>query len=217
MSLILAIRANGKAYFMADRRILSGYSIERDQGKMVILSSRKDGHAHDIVIGVCGEVRMMTILNDARIQSKLLQAYQDAPTICGMVDAIRGAFVANGIKPEEAPGGASRFVLGLLIGIDGDVYDVSRTLTIIGIPPDELCAIGSGSEAACAFWAGKGHMPGAITPVLEGDDLARAIDDVHRLRLQNVFDYVSRVDTCVGATTDFYSYDLPSAPSPSTP
>lgn len=217
MSLVLSIRANGKAYFMADRRILSGYSIERDQGKMVILSSRNDGHAHDIVIGVCGEVRMMTILNDPRIQSKLLQAYQEAPTIWGLVDAIRDAFMANGIKPEEAPGGASRFVLGLLIGIDDQLFDVSRTLTIISIPPDELCAIGSGSEAACAFWAGKGHMPGAVTPVFEGDDLTRAIDDVHRQRMQAVVDYVARVDTCVGSTTDFYSYDLPQAPAPSTP
>ena len=108
---------------MSDRRILSGYTVERDQPKMVILGSRKNGNAADIVLGVCGEVRMMTILNDPRTQAKLLQAYNETPTIYGLVDAIKEAFVSNGIKPEEAPGGASRFVLGLLIGIDNELYD----------------------------------------------------------------------------------------------
>ena len=98
MSLILAFRADRKVYFMADRRILSGYTIERDQPKMVILGSRENGNAADIVLGVCGEVRMMTILNDPRTQAKLLQAYNETPTIYGLVDAIKEAFVSNGIS-----------------------------------------------------------------------------------------------------------------------
>jgi len=208
MSLILAFRANRKVYFMSDRRILSGYTIERDQPKMVILGSRENGNAADIVLGVCGEVRMMTILNDPRTQAKLLQAYNETPTIYGLVDAIKEAFVSNGIKPEEAPGGASRFVLGLLIGIDNELYDVSRTLTVIGIPQDELGAVGSGSEPAYAFWAGRGCMLGAITPVLDGDELAKAIDDAQRRKLQEVFSYVAKVDSCVGKNTDFYSYPM---------
>jgi len=208
MSLILAFRADKKVYFMSDRRILSGYTIERDQPKMVILGSRKNGNAADIVLGVCGEVRMMTILNDPRIQLKLLQAYNETPTIYGLVDAIKEAFVSNGIKPEESPGGASRFVLGLLIGIDNDLYDVSRTLTVISIPKDELGAVGSGSESSYAFWAGKGYTLGAITPVLEGEELAKAIDDAQRRKLQEVFSYVAKVDSCVGERTDFYSYPM---------
>lgn len=210
MSLILAFRTNTKVYFMSDRRILSGYSIVRDQPKMVPLSSRKDGHASDIVIGVCGEVRMMTILSDPRIQTKILQSYNQTPTIWGLIDALKEVFVANGIKPEDEPGGASRFVLGLLIGIDAELYDISRTLTIIRVPQNELCAVGSGSELASAFWAGahSGHVISCIG--LSGCDRSGVrTPEEEKRRLHAVFDYVSKVDSCVGARTDFYSYDLP--------
>jgi hypothetical protein len=209
MSLILAFRTDTKVYFMSDRRILSGYAIARDQPKMLTLSSRKDGHASDIVIGVCGEVRMMTILGDPRIQAKILQAYNQTPTIWGLIDALRESFVANGIKPEDEPGGASRFVLGLLIGIDSELYDVSRTLTIIRVPQNELCAVGSGSEPAYAFWAGahSRHVVSCIGLSGCGHSGVRKPAE-EKSRLQAVFNYVSTVDSCVSANTDFYSYDL---------
>jgi len=208
MSLILAFRADRKVYFMSDRRILSGYTIERDQNKMLVLGRRKDGHAADIVIGVSGEVRMMTILNDPRIQEKLLTAYSETPTIWGLVDAIKEALVSNGIKPEESPGGACRFGIGLLIGIDNELYDIGRALTVMRIPYGEVGAMGSGAELACAFWAGNGYMLGAITPVLEGEELAKAIDEAQERKMQSVFSYVAKVDTCVCENTDFYSYPM---------
>jgi len=221
MSLILAFRADRKVYFMADRRILSGYTIERDQNKMLVLGRRKDGHAADIVIGVSGEVRMMTILNDPRIQEKLLTAYSETPTIWGLVDAIKEALVSNGIKPEESPGGACRFGIGLLIGIDNELYDIGRALTVMRIPYGEVGAMGSGAELACAFWAGAhgfaGH-PGITRYVLpNGSDKyetraeASTVlldDNYYRNQLQAVYDYVTRVDSGVGNDTDFYSYPM---------
>lgn len=208
MSLILAIRANGKAYFCSDRRVTCGSTIERDQTKTIVLSSKAAGQISDIVLGVCGDMRMLTLLKDPRNQAKLLQSYAEAPTIYGLVDGIKSIVEANGAEVQKQAGGTGCYLLSLVVAINSDVYEVGRDLTIDLIPETELAASGSGAIIACAFWAGKGHMRGAITPVLEGDDLARAIDDVHRRRLQEVFDYVARVDSGVGSTTDFYSYDL---------
>jgi len=173
-----------------------------------VLSSKAAGQISDIVLGVCGDMRMLTLLKDPRNQAKLLQSYAEAPTIYGLVDGIKSIVEANGAEVQKQAGGTGCYLLSLVVAINSDVYEVGRDLTIDLIPETELAASGSGAIIACAFWAGKGHMRGAITPVLEGDDLARAIDDVHRRRLQEVFDYVARVDSGVGSTTDFYSYDL---------
>jgi len=80
---------------------------------------------------------------------------------------------------------------------------------------------------ACAFWAGANGGPGVYRYIVpagseqyETRDESSAVlldDTYYRKQLQAVFDYVIRVDSGVGKTTDFYSYDLPSAPSPSTP
>lgn len=217
MSLVLAIRANGKAYFCSDRRVTCGATIERDRNKLIVLSSKVAGQSTDIVIGVCGDMRMLTILKDPRSQARLLQHYAEAPTIYGLVDGIKSIVEANGAEVQKQAGGTGCYLLSLVVAIDSALYEIGRDLTIDLIPVTELAASGSGAVIACAFWAGKNHMPGAITPALERDDMAMAIEDVHRRRLQEVFDYVIRVDSGVGKTTDFYSYDLPKTPAPSTP
>lgn len=208
MSLILAIRANGKAYFCSDRRVTCGATIERDQTKTIVLSSKSSGQTADIVLGVCGDIRMLTLLKDPRNQAKLLQSYAETPTVYGLVDGIKSIVEANGAEVQKQAGGTGCYLLSLVVAIDSDVYEVGRDLTIDLIPETDLAASGSGAIIACAFWAGKCHMPGAIIPVLEGDDRSRAIDEVHRRHLQEVFDYVVTVDSGVGSTTDFYSYDL---------
>lgn len=193
MSLILAIRANGKAYFCSDRRVTCGSTIERDQTKTIVLSSKAAGQNADIVLGVCGDMRMLTLLKDPRNQAKLLQSYADAPTIYGLVDGIKSIVEANGAEVQKQAGGTGCYLLSLVVAINSDIYEVGRDLTIDLIPETEMAASGSGAIIACAFWAGKGHMPGV---------------PVHRRHLQEVFDYVARVDSGVGSTTDFYSYDL---------
>ena len=208
MSLILAIRANGKAYFCSDRRVLCGAVIKREQDKLFVLISKKDGSDTDIVVGICGAARFLTLIADPRNQHMVKELYKENPTIYGLVDSIVAMFEKNGTEAEKDPGNQGSYNLRMVIGYGEDLYEVSRDLVIYKVPPTDLATGGSGGLIASAFWAGKDHMPGAITPVLEGDDLARAIDDVNRRRLQEVFDYVARVDSGVGPTIDFYSYDL---------
>ncbi len=227
MSLILAIRANGKAYFMADRRVTCGATIERDQTKIIVLGSKAAGHSADIVIGVCGDMRMLTILKDPRSQAKLLQHYAEAPTIYGLVDGIKAIVEANGAEVQKQAGGTGCYLLSLVVAIDAELYEIGRDLTIDLIPATDLAASGSGSVIACAFWAGANGGPGVYRYIVpagseqyETRDASSAVlldDSYYRQQLQAVFDYVVRVDSGVGKTTDFYGYDLPSAPSPSTP
>ena len=200
MSLILAIRANGKAYFMADRRVTCGATIERDQTKIITLSCRAAGHSADIVIGVCGDMRMLTILKDPRSQAKLLQHYAEAPTIYGLVDGIKAIVEANGAEVQKQAGGTGCYLLSLVVAIDSELYEIGRDLTIDLIPATDLAASGSGAVVACAFWAGAHKLPERHGILMD--------DYYYRKQLHAVFDYVVRVDSGVGATTDFCSYNL---------
>ena len=218
MSLILAIRANGKAYFCSDRRVTCGSTIERDQTKTIVLSSKAAGQSADIVLGVCGDMRMLTILKDPRNQAKLLQSYAEAPTIYGLVDGIKSIVEANGAEVQKQAGGTGCYLLSLVVAINSDVYEVGRDLTIDLIPETELAASGSGAIIACAFWAGAHGCTGVYRYIPQEADYKYEtrteastvlMDDAYyRKQLQDVFDYVARVDSGVGANTDFYSYDL---------
>jgi hypothetical protein len=218
MSLILAIRANGKVYFCSDKRVTCGATIERDQTKLVILSSRASGQPVDIVLGVCGDMRMLTILKDPRNQTKLLQHYADAPTIYGLVDGIKAIVEANGAEVQKQVGGTGCYLLSLVVAIDSEVYEVGRDLTIDVIPITDLAASGSGAIIAAAFWAGANGGPGIYRYILPAgaekyetreDASAVAIDDrYYRDQLQSVYDYVTRVDSGVGKSTNFYSYPM---------
>lgn len=212
MSLILAIRANGKVYFCSDKRVTCGATIERDQTKLVILSSRASGQPVDIVLGVCGDMRMLTILKDPRNQAKLLQHYQEAPTIYGLVDGIKAIVEANGAQVKNQPGGTGNYVLSLVVAIDSDLYEVGTDLTIDLVPLNDLAASGSGALIASAFWAGRTgrainnqHNVHAFT-----DAARRAMSPsvVMEEELFNCLCYVASVDSGVGTHVTGHTYDL---------
>ena len=221
MSLILAIRANGKTYFMADRRVLAGAVIKRDQNKLFILSSKANGRDIDITVGLCGSVRFLTLLRDPRNQEKVIAAYKEAPTIYGLVDGLMSMFTENGTGAENDPGSQGSYNLRMAIGLGDELYEVTRDLIIDKVPSGELAAVGSGSIIATPFWAGAhgvaGH-PGITRYVLpngsdkyetRADASTVLLDDnYYRNQLQAVYDYVTRVDSGVGNVTDFYSYHM---------
>ena len=160
MSLILAIRANGKAYFMADRRVLAGAVIKRDQEKLFVLSRNTDGQGIDIVVGLCGAVRFLTLLRDPLNQQMVKALYMENPTIYGLVDGIISMFTENGTEPDKDPGSQGSYNLRMVIGLGEDVYEVTRDLIIDKVPCGELAAVGSGSIIATPFWAGANGGPG---------------------------------------------------------
>ena len=219
MSLILAIRANGKAYFMADRRVLCGALVKREQNKLFVLSSKKDEGDIDIVVGICGSARFLTLIADPLNQQMVKALYGENPTIYGLVDGIMRMFKENGTEAEKDPGNPGSYNLRMVIGFGDDIYEVSRDLVIYKVPPADLAAGGSGALIANAFWAGAhgvSQCPGIYRYIIPGGTYATRdeastvlMDDAYyRQQMQSVFDYVVRVDSGVGATTDFYSYNL---------
>lgn len=203
MSLILAFKAYGKIHLCSDRRVLCTTIIRRDQEKIIVLSKHTDPLAINIVVGLCGDMRFITLMRDQRNLDKIIEAYKEAPTIYGLVDGIVKMFEGKGTEPHKDPGSQGSYNLRMLIGLGNAIYEVGPDLTINQIPETDLATVGSGSTIALAYWDGRMQKR-----TRQEARVGLIRDQIVQMLMAECVMYASSVESTVGTEVSTYTYDL---------
>lgn len=150
MTCIVSVQEKGIIYMGGDSAGVAGLSI-------TIRSDVKVFQNHEFLIGFAGSFRMGQLLHYRFVPPPQPVGVDDMRyMVTDFIDGVRKCFFDNGYGSKERNEGGS-----FLVGYKGRLYTIDRDFQV-GIPTDQMYAIGSGQEISLgALYATKKMKPEA--------------------------------------------------------
>jgi predicted heme/steroid binding protein len=141
MSVVIGLKQDGKVYMAAD-------SYAGADHKAVTLADPKMFRKRDMIIGVCGSVRVIDVISSdftppTKGPRKKIATYMKIDVVNALFDCLE----RNGLLVDNQEEGVNTFNGEILIGYNGELYDIDSSFACSAYQ-EHFAGIGSASDIA---------------------------------------------------------------------